>query len=330
MIIPKYLLKIELKKLIEIKKKLNIVVSRRVKYSKKEIVKSINKWILNTFTKTNLKDFCQNSKIAGGINYKSSDTKINIINKILRKCKHNQISIFYNSFHKKLPVVTKTTNSNFGYLCETKLSKIFIFSNNSNDLLDLLINEIKKDLIINHNISSIQFIGNLNNECDFKCIQKSKNNLKKILTLSLKTNYNSNLLLCPQNIGQCSLNRFIHYFNIKSNNPRNGAKLFICNNLKYIFKHYFLNLFCCEYLLWIKKEKNNNLSYQLLDRNILLLKYKNLNLNHLNLINNYTSWKNYNNLKYFKLSIGIFQFHNNRNCIKFRFNMKNLLLILNK
>lgn len=41
-------------------------------------------------------------------------------------------------------------------------------------------------------------------------------------------------------------------------------------------------------------------------------------------------WNESNTVKYNGISIGEFQVHTNRNCFKFRFNLKNLLGILNK
>lgn len=108
-----------------------------------------------------------------------------------------------------------------------------------------------------------------------------------------------------------------------------NLKKILYNKLNRIIFLYFKNLFCCDYLLWIQKQKNNNIIYKILSNKEYLDKFNKLKLHNFKYTKSLKLWKNYNSIKYNNLIIGTIQFHNKRNCIKFRFHMVNLLKILN-
>jgi hypothetical protein len=118
----------------------------------------------------------------------------------------------------------------------------------------------------------------------------------------------------------------MHYFkyNAIKKHTKFQIKKFIIKNINHLFNIYFNNLFKCDYLLWIKHNKNDDINYNLIK------KPKKIKLNNklFSFTKNIYTWKESNTLKYNNKTIGLFQIHNNRDCIKFRFNLTNLLEII--
>jgi len=332
MIIPKYLTKCNIKDLIKLLYDLNNSLNLKT-ITKKILITKLNKYILKSLTKQELYHFFYNYKIK----FKKYQTKNKLINKICNLYNkphlYNKISIFYN----KIYAIKKQNNySNFGYLCEYQLCKQFnlkytskILLHNDNAQLKIVFNKIKNDLIKLYNIQCITFLGSKNLKTDFIC----KQNNKKI-TLSLKSNYNSNVFVCPQTIGQTTTKQLFIYLKkkLKLSNlniiTNNKLKIILYNKLNYIIILYFQNLFCCDYLLWIQKHKNNNIIYKILSKTQFLNKFKQLKLNNFKYTKSLKLWNNYNSIKYNNLIIATIQIHRHRNCIKFRFHMINLLKLL--
>jgi hypothetical protein len=216
-------------------------------------------------------------------------------------------------------------------------NKIYKLQNNlsnriNNDYINMLsnaLNKFKNEFQNNYNLICYKYLGNINNDIDFLC--KNKKLKTNNISLSVKSNINKNFLCCPQNIGQCTIKSFInkikkhYYFKcIKLNlNSKFQIKKFIINNINKLFTLYYNNLFKCNYLLWIKKNKSN-IDYQIIKRPKIIK----LNPKLFSFTKNIKTWNESNTLKYNNLSIGVFQLHNNRNCIKFRFNLNNLLKLL--
>ena len=331
MIIPKYLTHIKLSKLYKICKILNIINYK--KQAKKYIINKINLKLLNLLKKDQLNNLWNllTNKINNKIN-KKINKKILIykINSFINKHKNtNSISIFWNNINKlNNNKSNNINNESFGITCEYILCKLYNLSNNlasriNNQYiieLTIILNKFKAELLKTYNLKCIKYIGYNNNMHDFIC-----KNIKSKLeyTLSVKSNKNYNKLVCPQIIGQCTFNSLVKYIQSYKDNIKITTKFqlkkFIKNNLLFMFNIYFKNLFCCDYLLWIIK--NKNIQYKLIKKpHIIKLKSNLLKLN-----KNITKWKESNILKYNNKSIGVFQMHNNRNCIKFRFYMNNLL-----
>lgn len=158
----------------------------------------------------------------------------------------------------------------------------------------------------------IEYLGYENEEVDFV--------LKNGKTLSLKTSYNSDKV-CPQKIGQTTRKRFCEYFDIDSKYENNDKylKKFIINNIHILLVEYLKHLFSCDYILYIKS-----------DDYFVLRKRKKFNIDEelISFTQTYKSWNESNTVKYSNKSIGEFQLHKNRNCIKFRFIFKELYLLI--
>lgn len=333
MIIPKYLTHIKINNLYKICKILNVINYKN--QSKKYIINKINLKILNLLSNKDLHKlwYQLTNKY---IKRKNKRLLIYQINSFIKKKKNtNSISIFWNNNLNKvnnnnLHKVNNNNNNNesFGITCEYIICKLYKLSNNLESRinnqyiieLSLILTKVKLEILEKYNLKCIEYIGYNNNMHDFICKNMKS---KLIYTLSIKSNKNYNRLVCPQVIGQCTFNSLVKYIqsykkNIKINS-KYQLKRFIKNNLLFMFNIYFKNLFCCDYLLWIYK--NKEISYRIIKKpKILKIKSNLLKLN-----TSITKWTESNILKYNNKSIGVFQIHNNRNCIKFRFYMNNLL-----
>jgi hypothetical protein len=252
--------------------------------------------------------------------------------------KFNLITFYFYNKNLKTKIINKTNNESFGITCEYILCNLYKLDNNLYNRinhnyvqnLNLVLKEFKIEFQKKHNLKCYNFIGYKNNDTDFLC---KENNTNKNISLSVKSNINNNNLLCPQYIGQCSIKSFINKINkihcFKCNTIKKHTKFqikkFIIKNINHLFNIYFNNLFKCDYLLWIKhNNKNKNINYNLIKKP----KKIKLNNNLFSFTKNLYTWKESNTLKYNNKTIGLFQIHNNRDCIKFRFNLKNLLELI--
>jgi len=125
--------------------------------------------------------------------------------------------------------------------------------------------------------------------------------------------------VCPQVIGQPSKKKFCEFFKINALYDLEQIKKYIQDNVLFLTEIYCLNTFDCpiiyynkhkNLLLFVKLKKPINWS----DQNILFshkIKNKKWNESSTIIINNTT--------------IGEFQIHNNRDCIKFRWAFEKLL-----
>jgi hypothetical protein len=320
-------------------KKHNIKIKKNI--TKREIINKLNRFLLKSITKSELINLYENITVTGiGIN--KSNTKTQIINKLLYRIKSNTSrrininkisSYFYNKYKNNLKVnVNKINYGAFGNTCEYVLCKIFklnITKHNGIEpsyinLLTKSLYNIKQEFKNTYNMKCIQYTGNTNHKVDFLC--KSLNNDIKY-TLSVKSNINCKHLVCPQILGQCSFNTFIKFIKeIKNIIIQDVIELknFISNHLFFLFNTYYTHLFSCDYLLWIKKNSgngNDTINYKILSKkNLDYLVSTNFTLS-----NSLHNWNSSNCLRYNNTTIGIFQFHNKRNTIQFRFYLDNLL-----
>ena len=155
--------------------------------------------------------------------------------------------------------------------------------------------------------------------------------LKGNQTMSLKTNKGK--MVCPPEVGQPGSKTCLLYFkdffpNGTEEITREDFKLMVLENIEKIMPIYVEHLFDSDWLLWIYQEKET-------------FKYKSISKDDIKEYvwqkekfsftkNTMDEWNESNTVKYDGVSIGEFQVHTNRNCFKFRFNMKNLLDIILK
>ncbi|MGL4874155.1 MAG: hypothetical protein ACRC30_05840 [Clostridium sp.] len=148
-------------------------------------------------------------------------------------------------------------------------------------------------------------------------------------TLSLKTNYGK--MVCPPEVGQPGNKTFLKYFGqlFNINEINNDIfKSIVLEKAESLLPIYLEHLLDSDYLLWLYKEKDV-FKYKIIDSE----KYKGFKFDK----NEITfsrkikdEWNSSNTIKYKGISLGEFQVHENRVCYKFRFNMKNLLLVLDE
>ena len=126
--------------------------------------------------------------------------------------------------------------------------------------------------------------------------------------------------VCPQVIGQPTKKRFCEYFKI---NEETNIKSFIIQdqNIKFMLNEYMTYTFDGPMLYYNKKE-NTMLYIKLIDP-ILWGEYT-IGFSHI--IKNKV-WNESTTIKINKYSIGEFQVHNKRNCIKFRWSLEQMLIL---
>lgn len=197
-------------------------------------------------------------------------------------------------------------NTNRSYI--NKLNYPSDLKNDISNNLSNLLNNLKID----------KHLGNENNHCDFKTIDNQ--------TVSLKTNIISNKI-CPQNIGQTTLKNFNlktkHRYDIQT---INDYKMLVFNKTNEILNLYLKNLFSCNHLISLKYD-TGEIFYLKKNENVLLSKC------------NFVMSKNINNWKESMtlsvkindnqiISLAEFQIHNNRDCIKCRFNLESIFELI--
>jgi hypothetical protein len=238
-------------------------------------------------------------------------------------------------------------NETFGVSCEIALCKLFKCKTMPNEErgnpeyiknltpgLKNLFDKFKPKL----NFETLEYTGGAQNKVDFK-----DNNNK---TYSLKSNLKKSTKVCPQVIGQCTRDVFrdkVYSKILKNNDPdyfleNKTIKEFILKHPKNLFSLYFENLFCCDYVIYIKQSKSNNYEMDIIDVKNIKFKEVKQKIESDNFIftKNIDTWNESATMKVeykiddkkIVLTIGEYQIHNNRNCIKFRFDLKNLLKYL--
>jgi hypothetical protein len=126
--------------------------------------------------------------------------------------------------------------------------------------------------------------------------------------------------VCPQVIGQPSNKRFCEYFQIKEGTQsKSEIKSYIIQNISYILNEYMKYTFDVPMLYYNKKGKTM-LYIKLLNPIIwesFLIEFTHITKNKI--------WNESSTIKINKNSIGEIQFHNKRDCIKFRWCFNNML-----
>lgn len=151
-------------------------------------------------------------------------------------------------------------------------------------------------------------------------------------TLSVKTNQQFSKKVAPQNVGQPTSSTYFHHFLEIYNNyviPNDYAskcqlfKKVSIEKIDEVMAIYWNNLFHCDYLFHIYNIID---SYGNLTNNSQYIVYpyltsKNFEKSKFSFTQAVNSWNESNTVKYYGITIGEFQVHNNRDCFKFRFNM---------
>jgi adenine-specific DNA-methyltransferase len=231
-------------------------------------------------------------------------------------------------------VICKNTEQ-LGILVERAMCDIVNISFNTKRKYDALSEEITND--INETVGpmlkrmKLDHVGNLNKTYDFI----DNNDILNPKTVSVKTIMSGNKI-CPQNIGQCSLNRLNTklQLDIKTKPEMKG---YFLDNKRDMLQKYLVNCFCCDMTIVYKFDKgcvyviNKQQDEVRFDDALCFSTSKTLSeWNESNTIyvkNN--AGTNVNNLNAARLSLGEFQIHNNRDCIKFRFNIETLVSMIN-
>jgi hypothetical protein len=257
----------------------------------------------------------------------------------------------------------KFNNEVFGISAEIAVADTFqVFINEKyrkrgeNSIINSLENLLKENItnIFPKDVFPIEHVAEGGNPIDFKL-----NNGK---TLSVKTNKRQLGKVAPQIIAQPTAETYFSHMKNKfpddipefdnienelkkrelEDNYENRSKIFKEISIKYIdiiINEYWNNLVECDYLLFfyniIGKDKkiSKNPEYIIVTKELELPNFKKENFSFTKTLEN---WNESNTIKYSvsnnekPISIGEFQVHKNRNCFKFRFNLKNILKILDQ
>lgn len=146
------------------------------------------------------------------------------------------------------------------------------------------------------------------------------------LTLSVKSNKGK--MVCPPEVGQPGAETCFLYFSKFL--PKGTEEITKTNFKEMVYEHihelipiYVDHLFDSDWLVWVY-EVNEGYEHKEISRNkIMDYEWKKEKFTFTR--PSIEKWNESNTVKYEGVSIGEFQVHNNRNCYKFRFNMKNLL-----
>jgi hypothetical protein len=144
-------------------------------------------------------------------------------------------------------------------------------------------------------------------------------------TVSVKTNITGNKV-CPQNIGQVSLKRFKEKTNFSQVNSSQDFKDLVMSNTEELMNTYLRNLFCCDFTLHFQYNSGKTTAYEKTEEISLIpgLEYK--------FTKTEKTWNESNTMSIkigekFK-SLVEFQVHNNRDCLKARFNSDTIELMV--
>lgn len=162
----------------------------------------------------------------------------------------------------------------------------------------------------------IKHIAKNGNKYDFVSIDDNK------INLSAKTT-KKDAKVCPQVIGQPSKKKFCEFFGIDSNYILEQIKNYIETNIKSLLEIYTLNTFNCP-IVYYNKHKNILLFIKLKES----INWTNFEISFSHIIKN-KKWNESSCIIINGITIGEFQIHNHRDCIKFRWLFEKLLNLFN-
>ena len=171
-------------------------------------------------------------------------------------------------------------------------------------------------------------LQNLKKEFPFKLKHIAKNGNKYDFTtindeqinLSAKTT-KKDAKVCPQVIGQPSKKKFCEFFGLDVRFNLDQIKSYIEFNVKKLLEIYFLNTFVCP-IIYYNKHKNLLLFVKLIE----IIKWENYNIKFSHTLKN-KKWNESSSIMVDNITIGEFQIHNHRDCIKFRWSFEKVLEI---
>lgn len=152
-------------------------------------------------------------------------------------------------------------------------------------------------------------------------------------SLSLKTNKNKSVKVCPPEIGQPSPKTFDLYFSTmgwydgKMNEEKFRQIVLNREILSELLSEYLRHLNECDYLLWSIYNEGSDIQSKLIEKKF----FQNWSFSPKPIsYSNFFQDKNSVTIRYGKrnISLGEFQIHSARNSLKFRFNFGNLLSII--
>jgi hypothetical protein len=161
---------------------------------------------------------------------------------------------------------------------------------------------------------AIKHCASRGNKYDFECIDDST------IHLSAKTTKKDGKV-CPQVIGQPSRKKFCEFFALDQGIGLDQIKLFISNNIVNLLQVYSAHTFDCPILYYNKH--SDVLAFIELKEEI------NWSANSINFSHNIRKklWNESSSISINGVTIGEFQVHKNRDCIKFRWAFENLLAL---
>ncbi len=238
-------------------------------------------------------------------------------------------TILYDLIHvlRKLKNIKNPNNETYGISCEfaiceyCKIENVISKKRINDEFVRMFTEYIEVHDENDDNIFKFKYIykhlGSDNKSIDFLTFNNE--------TVSIKTNINGSKI-CPQNIGQSSRKKWCNYFKLAATICDSDIKEHIISNIREILDSYYNNLFCCDITIyWNKKTPNK---FNIINKNsISKINFLSTDIKFSHIINK-KLWIESTTIKISNKSIGEFQLHNKRNCIKFRFHLTNLLTLL--
>jgi hypothetical protein len=167
----------------------------------------------------------------------------------------------------------------------------------------------------------VEYLGPDNGTADFLLVGGQ--------TLSAKSNKIKTDKVCPNRSGQPTASSWVKIFHDlyephATEDILTGVRYVIRNRTAMLLRTYVMDLFKTDYTLWVGVEGMGYIG-ELIDRHR-AFRFTQTKIGFTNETADFTSLT----IKYEGLTLGEFQIHGNRDTIKFRFRMKNLLQVLSE
>jgi hypothetical protein len=161
---------------------------------------------------------------------------------------------------------------------------------------------------------AIRHCASRGSKYDFECLDNPT------IHLSAKTTKKDGKV-CPQVIGQPSRKKFCEFFGLDLSVSLDQIKTFISNNITNLLQVYSAHTFDCPILYY---NKHSDLLAFIVLKQEINWSANSINFSH-NIKNNL--WNESSSISINGVTIGEFQVHNNRDCIKFRWCFEKLLAL---
>ncbi len=217
----------------------------------------------------------------------------------------------------------KILTEDLGKIFEMAICKLYIIDYDGNYKYSIEDAEKLKERIINFKHMfpyKIKHIAKKGNRYDFTCIENNSDDHKY---LSAKTSKQKDGKVAPQVIGQSTKKKFCTFFNIDPDTTIDKIKDFIELNIKHLLKQYEIHTFDCPTIYYNKTKDSVSFIKQINSINWDIADISFSHRNKKKLWNESSTIYIKNNGK--NISIGEFQFHNNRDNIKFRWCFEKVL-----